>query len=84
MNAFESAQEQKLRDAMTRTNGDSLWACMSVIRDAVANSDEAEAKVRSISKVVAACAKSMDLYALARGLDDSERSKEQIARIRHL
>lgn len=84
MNAFESAQEQKLRDAMTRSHGDSLWACMSVIRDAVANSDDAEAKVRSISRVVASCAKSMDLYALARGLDDSERSKEEIARIRHL
>lgn len=84
MNAFEAAQEQKLRDAMTRANGDSLWACMSVIRDAVASSNEAEVKVRSIAKVVASCAKSMDLYALARGLDDSERSKEEIARIRHL
>lgn len=84
MNAFESTQEQKLRDAMTRTNGDSLWAYMSVIREILETSDASEATLRQIAKTVASCAKVMEMYALARGLDDSQRSKEEIARIRHL
>jgi len=84
MNAFESAQEQKLRDAMTCWYGDSLWAYMSVIREILETSDQSEATLRRIAKTVASCAKVMDHYALARGLDDSQRSKEQVERVRNL
>jgi len=84
MNAFELEQEQKLRDAIARTNGDSLWAYMFVIREILKTSDASEATLRRIAQTVASCARVMDHYALARGLDDSQRSKEQVERVRNL